>query len=139
MRTKIVAVATAVLALANPSPSAERQAPHDVTLHVESLTSTPVAFHVTRRAAASSRTDAPVKTLGETSHTTPADVTIGADATEVEIVTQHNEGVRVTFQAGGSERERKQKIWGRQILLRNDGSDLMVEPRSLNIVPATSE
>src|SRR5471032_657886 len=133
MRNTTVAVAAAVLTLANPSTTAERQAPHEVTLHVASLTFAPVTFHVTQRAAASSRTDAPVKTLGETSHTTPADVVIGAEATEVEITTQHNQGVGVTFQAGASDRERKQKIWGRQILLRNDGVDLMVETRALNI------
>ena len=107
MRNTVVAVAAAALMLANRSTTAERRVPHEVTLDVESLTSTPVAIHVTTRAAASSRTDAPIKTLSETAYTSPAKVVIGADATEVEIITERNQGVRVTFSAGASIREKE--------------------------------
>ena len=138
MRIATMAMTSAVLALVNPSPAAEHRLPHDVTLHVESLTPTPVTFHVTLRAAGSTRTDAPVRTLGDSTHTTPVDVVIGAEATEVDLITEHNQGVRVTFQPGASDRERAQKIWGRQILLRRAGDDLMLESRALNIVPATA-
>ena len=68
---------------------------------------------------------------------TPVRLDVDTHVQQIEIVTEGNRAVRVTFDTGASAVERAQRVWGREIVLRRsfDG-DLVPRAQAVQLLPA---
>ncbi|HKW48473.1 MAG TPA: hypothetical protein VJN70_13585 [Gemmatimonadaceae bacterium] len=108
---------------------------HPVTMHLESFTgngvvtvhvwSVPVGLHIVADSASLDSASLRVRT--------PSDVRVSAAVKRVEIQTDSNLAIRVTFTEGASPSERALHSWGRKLLFVRVDGDL--QPRA-EVLPA---
>lgn len=113
-------------------------APHAIGLRIESFTDQPVTVHVTLRDTVTRLPhDSTTRSVEPTILRTPVHLDVDAGIRQVEIVTEGNRAVRVTFDTGPSAVERAQRVWEREIVLRRsiDG-DLVPRAQTVQLLPA---
>ena len=107
---------------------------HAVTMHLESFTGKGVvAVHLSSVPFGLRATDTSRVALDTLTVRTPADVRVTAEANRVELRTEGNLAVRVTFTDGASSSERAIRAWGRRLLFVRVDGDFQ---QSAEVLPA---
>ena len=128
----------ALLCLVSLSLLVWAPAPHAVGLRIESFTNEPVIVRVTMRDTATRLPlDSVTRAVEPTVLRTPVRFDVDTHVQQVEILTEGNRAVRVTFDSGASAVERAQHVWGREIVLqRSSEGDLVPRAQAVQLLPA---
>lgn len=136
MRLAALCLALSVVA-ASAGPSVF-PAPHAVGLRIESFTDRPVTVHITLRDSVTRvPLDSAARGVQPMVLQTPAHLSVDARIQQMELVTEGNRAVRITFDTGASAVERAQRVWGREFVLRRslDG-DLVPRVQAVQLLPS---
>jgi hypothetical protein len=119
-----------------PGATSNRSA-HAVTLHLTAFTRESVTVHlVSKPAGLTLSADTIARVVDSLTLRTPADVRVEAGVQRLQLWTEGNRAIRVTFATGASEKERALAPWGRRLtFIRRPDGDLRPVPE---VLPAQS-